>query len=64
VEGYRIYRLDGAAKVASAEWIEANDDEAAIEVAKNMMDGHAWELWRRAQLIYRRRGTERSDADA
>ena len=64
VEGYRLYRLDGVAKVASAEWIEADDDEAAIEAATKMMDGHAWELWHSARLIYRRRGTERSDADA
>ena len=56
MEGYRLYRLDGVAKVASAEWIEADDDEAAIEVAKNMMDGHAWELWHSARLIHRKDG--------
>ena len=53
VEGYRLYRLDGADKVASAEWIEADDDEAAITVAKNKMDGHGWELWDRKRLVIR-----------
>ena len=54
MEGYRIYRLDGANKVASAEWIEAHDDDAAIEAAKSMMDGHGWELWGRTRLIHRK----------
>ena len=56
MEGYRLYRLDGVAKVASAEWTEADDDDHAIEVAKQMMDGHAWELWERKRLIYRKDG--------
>lgn len=51
--GYRLYTLDRVNRVASAEWIEADDDEAAIEVAKNMMDGHDCELWSRSRLIAR-----------
>jgi hypothetical protein len=53
VEGYRLYRLDGANKVASAEWIEADDDDTAIEAAKEMMDGHGWELWNRTRMVIR-----------
>ena len=56
MEGYRLYRLDGVAKVASAEWIEADDDEAAIAAATKKMDGHAWELWHTARLIIRTEG--------
>src|SRR4051812_34048744 len=37
---YRLYCLDGDSKVASGDWIEANDDQAAIEVAKNTHDGY------------------------
>ena len=48
--GYRLYCLDGANKVASAEWIDADDDEAAIEVAKRMMDGQDLEVWQGARL--------------
>ena len=59
VEGYRLYRLDGVAKVASAEWIEADDDQAAIEVATKKMDGHGWELWDRTRLVIRRHGKHR-----
>lgn len=43
--GYRLYGLDGVYKVASGEWFDADDDEAAIKVAKKMMDGHDCELW-------------------
>jgi hypothetical protein len=53
VAGYRLYCLDGANKVASAEWIEADDDYAAIEVAKNMHDGRECELWQGRRLIAR-----------
>lgn len=50
---YRLYCLDGVGKVASAEWIEADDDEAAIEVAKAMHDGHECELWQGSRLVAR-----------
>jgi cobalamin biosynthesis protein CbiG len=45
VTDYRLYGLDGVNKVASGEWFEADDDEAAIEVAKTMMNGQDCELW-------------------
>jgi len=53
VTGYRLYCLDGANKVASAEWIDADDDKAAIEVAKQMMDGQDLEVWQGARLVAR-----------
>ena len=37
----------------SAEWIDAEDDKAAIEAAKNMMDGHPCELWAQSRLVIR-----------
>ncbi|HKU92767.1 MAG TPA: hypothetical protein VJP82_05415 [Sphingomicrobium sp.] len=51
--GYRLYCLDGANKVASAEWIDADDDKAAIEVAKELMDGQECEIWQGTRLIAR-----------
>lgn len=53
VSNYRLYGLDGVRKVASAEWIEADGDEAAIEVAKERMDGHECELWQGPRLVAR-----------
>jgi hypothetical protein len=53
VPGYRLYCLDGADKVASADWIEADDDESAIEVARERLDGQECELWQRARLVAR-----------
>ena len=51
--GYRLYGLDGVNKVASGEWFEAEDDQAAIEVAKKMMDGHDCELWQGRRFVIR-----------
>ena len=40
-------------KVASGEWFEADDDQRAIELAKDMMDGVPCELWQRGRLVAR-----------
>jgi hypothetical protein len=53
VTAYRLYSLDGANKVASAEWIDADDDQAALEAAKRMMDGQDCEIWQGARLVGR-----------
>ncbi len=50
---YRLYYLDGAAKVASAEWIEAADDAAAIEQARAKCASRRCELWQRQRLVAR-----------
>ena len=50
---YRLYCLDGAGKVLSAEWIDAEDDDTAIEAAKDMVDGHQCELWARSRFDIR-----------
>jgi len=51
--GYRLYGLDGVDKVASGEWIEADDDETAIEVAKERFDGTPHEIWQGRRLVAR-----------
>ena len=53
VANYRIYCIDGANKVASAEWIEADDDEAAIELVKERHDGYKCEVWDKDRLVER-----------
>ena len=50
---YRLYCLDGANKVASAEWIEADDDADAVEAAKEAHDGYECELWQGKRLVAR-----------
>ena len=37
----------------SAEWIEAEDDSAALDDAKRQVDGARYELWARNRLIER-----------
>ena len=53
VETYRLYCLDGVGKVASAEWIEADDDEAAKAAAEDHREGRASELWQGDRLVWR-----------
>ena len=50
---YRLYGLDGVNKVASGEWFDAEDDLAAIEVAKEKMDGRDCELWQGTRFVTR-----------
>lgn len=50
---YRLYCLDGVGKVASAEWLDAEDDDAAIEAAKRQRQGRTCELWQGQRLVAR-----------
>jgi hypothetical protein len=53
VATYRLYCLDGMSMVASGEWIEAEDDQRAIELAQTMADGMPCELWQGRRLVTR-----------
>ncbi len=50
---YRLYRLDGAGKIISADWLDADGDEHAREQAQAQADGGRFELWERNRLISR-----------
>ena len=50
---YRIYCLDGADKVASAGWVEADDDEAAVALVEQRHDGYKCEVWDGTRLVAR-----------
>ncbi len=50
---YRLYCLDGVGKVASAEWIDADDDNRAVELANELKDGMPCELWEGRRLVAR-----------
>jgi len=54
VKNYRLYRIDGAGRISTAEWIEAANDRAASEQAASLCpDGGSVELWARDRLIAR-----------
>ena len=53
MESYRLYCLDGMGKVASADWIDAEGDDAAIEVARATHEGYECELWQGKRLVAR-----------
>jgi hypothetical protein len=48
---YRLYRLDGAAKIISADWVEADSDEDAVRQAQERAGDGRFELWDRQRLI-------------
>ena len=48
---YRLYRLDGAGKIMTAEWIEAENDEDALEKARARCKIGGYELWDRNRLV-------------
>lgn len=50
---YRVYALNRSGKIASAEWIEAADDEAATTLARALFKPPpSWlEVWRGATRI-------------
>ena len=52
---YRLYRLDGAGKIANAEWIEASEDDDALREAKSRADSASFELWQQHRLVQRYR---------
>ena len=56
---YRLYRLDGSGKIDSAEWIEAEAEEAAIGEARARFPDGGFEVWHRERLVRRE---SRSDA--
>ena len=63
--GYRLYGLDGLRRVASGEWFDAEDDQTAIEAARQMIDGQDCELWQARRLVARiaRRGRDDTRAE-
>ena len=48
---YRLYCLDGAGKVSSAEWLRAEDDEAAVEATRARHPGESCEVWQGTRLV-------------
>lgn len=50
---YRLYRIDGAGKIASAEWLEATDDDHASKLARERAPDGIVEVWERNRLVAR-----------
>lgn len=55
MSNYRLYRLDGAGKIMSAEWLEAADDDCAREEARTRSQAGQFELWDKNRLVERHR---------
>lgn len=53
---YRCYSLDGQGKIVKSEDIEAESDEAALAIARELMaqqGSHGFELWRGRQRLFK-----------
>ncbi len=48
---YRLYRLDGAGNIMTADWLEAAADDDALTQAHERVDGSRFELWDGDRLI-------------
>lgn len=55
---YRLYRIDGAGKITSAEWLDANDDGHATRLAREQVPDGMAEVWERGRLVARVRPGE------
>lgn len=58
---YRLYRLDGAGKITAAEWLSAEDDGHATQLAEKLDSHTTVEVWDRNRLIARVRPGTRAD---
>jgi hypothetical protein len=50
---YRLYCLDGAGRITTAEWLDAADDADATRQARERKLGVASEVWDRSRLVAR-----------
>jgi len=53
VRNYRVYSVDGAGKIVSADWLEADDDANALVGARSRFNGLVLEVWERHRLVGR-----------
>ena len=50
---FRLYRLDGAGRIVSAEWLEADGDDHAQQLARDLKAETTVEIWDRNRMIAR-----------
>ena len=48
-----MYRLDGAGRISTADWIEAADDDEARSKAGALCASSRFELWNGKRLVHR-----------
>jgi hypothetical protein len=51
VTTYRVYCLDGTGKIATAEWLEAEDDADALAQVRERNRPLRCELWERERFV-------------
>ena len=50
---FRLYRLDGSGKIATAEWLAADDEGHALQLARDLKAPTTVEVWNRNRLVGR-----------
>jgi|tagenome__1003787_1003787.scaffolds.fasta_scaffold20965659_4 hypothetical protein len=56
---YRVYRVNGAGGIEAAEWIDAQNDDQAVQMAFELGDWSRCEVWEQNRLV----GSLTNDAD-
>jgi hypothetical protein len=50
---YKLYCLDGDGKITRSDWIDAQSDDEAVEIARAMNKSVDCEIWRGNRLVAR-----------
>lgn len=50
---YRLYHVDGSGRFSAAEWIEAENDDSAVQSARAACKSIACELWQGRRFVAR-----------
>jgi hypothetical protein len=53
VPEYRIYEIDGAGRFSTADWIQADGDDAALAAARKGNRSASCEVWQAGRLVGR-----------
>ena len=48
---YRLYWLDGAGKIVTADWLEAEDDDSAVHAVRDRAEPRPCEIWEHKRLV-------------
>ena len=64
IRHFRVYTLSDSNHVVSGDWLEAPDEQTAIERVKSMVGKFALELWEGPRRIIRFEGKNSDQYDA
>ena len=61
IENYRYYDFDSVGYFGGGQWLEASDDEDAVEQVVSRHGGATWEIWQGERIVARQARRRRVD---